>query len=138
MTRGKKMQAAIGMAVAIIMTSGLTFARAKSQEKSGAQSAKITFATPKNLGHGTVLPAGTYTLKLSEDSQNAVAGFYQHGKLVGSAPVRVEAVVGKNPTTSIRTETRENQETITSISPNGWASRLVFAEEVGSSTEPGQ
>ncbi len=138
MTTGKKLQAVIGVAVAVIISSGLTFARAKSQEKSGSKSAKITFATPKNLGHGTILPAGTYTLKLSENSQNAEAGFYQHGKLVGSAPVRVETSAGKNPSTSIRTESRETQEVITSISPSGWTSKLVFAEEPRSTTEPGQ
>ncbi len=135
---GKRMQAALGLAAAVIITSGLTFARSKTQGNPNSKSAKITFATPKRLGHGTVLPAGTYTVKLSGDSQSAQAEFYQHGKLVGSAPVRVETQAGKNATTSIRTEDRNDQEVVTSISPSGWTTRLIFAEVPASSTEPGQ
>jgi uncharacterized membrane protein affecting hemolysin expression len=128
----------IGLAIAIVLTSSLALGRTKQQDKSTSRSTKVTLFSPASLGNGTILPAGSYKLTISQNGQVSEASFYQRGKLIGKATIKVETQSTRNLGTRISTDTKGDKQVITSISPNGWEERLVFPEGAGGTPESGQ
>ncbi len=110
-------KAALGAVAASLLFCGMTFA---------AQSHSINLLYPAQIGNHLKLKPGNYNLRVSR-SPKPEAAFYQHGKLVGQAPVKLVSEAQKNSQTQIDYSSPSgNFRRITQIQFSGWRDKLVF------------
>lgn len=131
MTRSGIVKSAVGLVVALMMTTGLSFAHFWSGHKSSVKSANITLASRMTLDNGTVLNAGSYHIEVPQNSKAPEVSFYRNGQVVAKVPAKVVAENQKNTQTEIDSNTRGNKDVITEIRPNGWSEKLVFTKTSG-------
>lgn len=115
----------VGFAAAILATASLGFAAGGSR-KSVERGTDVTFANTTKLNNGNTLPAGTYRMEVSENSQTPAVTFSQDGKVVATSGAKVVTEQKKNQHTEIDSVTQGDAQVLTAIHPAGWDEELVF------------
>jgi hypothetical protein len=134
----KVLASAMGLAVALLLTASQSFARSWTHHNSSEWSTSITIDSPKELGNGTVLPAGSYNMEVSENSQNPEVMFYKDGKLVCKTQAKLVTQSQKNAYTEVNSTKLGDKDVIQEIRPSGWDQSLVFSSAGGETPKPGQ
>jgi hypothetical protein len=91
------------------------------------KSASIDIAYTTKIPGGPTLQPGTYQVTLLSPSSVPEVGFYQAGKLVGQAPVKLVDQGKKISETEVRTDTGPNNTNVlTEMDLSGWTHKLMF------------
>ena len=90
------------------------------------------------LPNGEVLQPGTYKLEVPENSQSAEAAIYQDDKLIANSPVKLVSEQQKNPDTEVESTHQGDVDVINEILPQGWTTKVVFAQPGGQASKAGQ
>lgn len=107
----------LGAATALIFASGLVFAKGEN----------INLIYRGEVGSHLTLAPGQYRMAVNGTSQASKAMFYQDGKLVGTAPVKIVAQASKNDQTEIYYSSPNNHvRQITEIDVSGKRDHLLF------------
>ena len=126
MTKGSMFKSAFGLAVAVLMTASLSFARFWGGHESSVKSTRITIASNMTLANGKVLKAGTYLVEVPIDAKAPEVKFDRAGKTVAEAQAKVVTENQKNPYTEVESSKQGNDNVMTAIAPGGWSEKLVF------------
>lgn len=107
-----------GAAVALFFVCGLTFAK----------SSHINLIYRGQIGHSSVtLLPGKYKVSVDNPSSTPQMSFYQDGKLVGTAPVKLVTEANKNSQTEVfYSAPKDGVRHISQIDISGWRDRLMF------------
>ena len=104
--------------MAVVLSAGLAAAK--------TNTVQLPYAT--KIGNGSVLNAGSYRVALVNSSKTPELAFYQGGKQVAEAPVKLVSVPKKNSETQvIYDESHKNSNVMTEIDLDGWNQNMVFA-----------
>lgn len=107
----------LGAAMAVALSAGMALAKASS----------VQLANRARLGNGPVINAGSYHIVLMNSSSKPEVAFYQNGKQVAEAPVKLVPVAKKNSETAvIYDQSKTNPTVVTEIDLNGWKQNMVF------------
>lgn len=117
-----------GLATAILATTCFGFAAGRSH-KASEHSTDVTFARTAKFKNGDTLPAGTYYMKVPENSQTPDVTFYKDGKVVATVKAKVVPEQRKNEDTVVDSVTQGNAEEVTAIRPSGWEEEILFGSE---------
>jgi hypothetical protein len=91
------------------------------------KSASVDIADVTRIPGGPTLQPGTYRVTLLNPSSAPEVGFYQAGKLVGQAPVKLVDQGKKISQTEVLTTTGSNHTNVlTEMDLSGWTHKLVF------------
>jgi hypothetical protein len=113
----KLMKSLLGAVIAVFFVSALTFAK----------SAHINILYRGELGSSVTLLPGNYKMVVNPLATTPSVAFYQNGKLVGTARVRVVTEARKNSQTEVFYSAPRNKlRGITQIDVSGWKDKLVF------------
>jgi len=88
----------------------------------------IQIVYPARIADGTVLKPGTYRVKLNTASQTPTLDFYQNGRQVAQAPVKLVSEQAKNTQTQVLYNAGGKTEVITEIDFNGSNQRMLLAD----------
>ena len=106
-----------GAAVATVLSAGIGLAKTST----------VQFAYRAQLGNGPVINAGSYHIVLKNNSSKPELAFYQSGKQVAEAPVKLVPVAKKNSETAvIYDQSKTNPTVVTEIDLDGWNQNMVF------------
>lgn len=114
-----------GLVAAILATTCLGFAAGHSH-KTPDRSTYVTFSSQAKFNNGDTLPAGTYSMKVPENSQTPEVTFYKDGKVMATVKAKVATELKKNDETQIESVTQGNAQEVTAIRPGGWDEELLF------------
>lgn len=117
----------VGLVAAILATTCLGFA--SWGHKSSVRGTDVTFANTMKFKNGETLPAGTYYMKVGEDSPTPDVTFYQDGKALATVKAKMVTEQKKNAATEVDSTTQGNAQEVTAIRPGGWAEELLFGPE---------
>lgn len=107
----------LGAATALVFASGLVFAKGEN----------INLIYRGELGSHLTLAPGQYRMAVNGTPRAPEATFYQDGKVVGTAPVKVVAQASKNNQTEIFYSSPSNHvRQITEIDVSGKRDHLMF------------
>jgi hypothetical protein len=134
----KVLASAMGLAVALLLTASQSFAHSWIHHNSSERATSVTIDSPKELGNGAVLPAGSYNMEVSENSQNPEVMFYKDGKLVCKTQAKLVTQSQKNAYTEVDSTKLGDKDVIQEIRPSGWDQSLVFSSAGGETPKPGQ
>jgi len=123
-TLGKKTFA--GLVAAILATTCLGLA-AGGSHKSSARATDVTFSSAMKFNNGTTLPAGTYRMEVSENSQTPTITFSQNHKVMATTQAKVVTEQKKNDATEVDGVNQGDAQAVTAIRPAGWDEELVFS-----------
>ncbi|MGH9444736.1 MAG: hypothetical protein ACRD3O_03290 [Terriglobia bacterium] len=113
------LKSVIGAAAALFFVCGMTFAK----------TSNISVMYRAELGHHLTLAPGHYKMSVSTLSGTHRAAFFQNGKLVGTAPVKVVSEAKKNDQTMVFFSAPHNDlRNITQIDVSGWRNKLLFSK----------
>jgi hypothetical protein len=94
---------------------------------SSQKSARVDIVTATNIPDGPTLQPGTYQVTLLNSSRAPEVGFYQDGKLVGQAPVKLVDQAKKISETEVRANTKpDHTQVLTELDLRGWTEKLMF------------
>lgn len=106
-----------GMSAALLFVCGLSFAKASN----------VNLIYRAQVGKDLVLAPGNYRVVVNPQSKTSDAAFYQDGKLVGKAPVKVVSEAKKNSQTEVfYGSPHNNVRHISQMDLNGWHDKLIF------------
>jgi hypothetical protein len=112
---------------AVCFAGSMAFAGFPGYHHSSQKSAVVDIDQATRIPGGPTLQPGTYRVALLSASSVPEVGFYQHGKLVGQAPVKVVDQGKKISRTEVRFDTGPNHTSvITEMDLSGWTQKLVF------------
>jgi hypothetical protein len=134
----KVVKCALGVAASVVLVACLGFAGSWGMHKSSAKSTNFIIASAMKLPNGEVIQPGTYKLEVPENSQSAEATIYQDGKLIAKSPVNMVAEQQKNPDTEVESTHQGDVDVINEIRPQGWTTKVVFAQPGGQGSKAGQ
>jgi len=117
-----------GLVAAVLATVGCGFAAGHSHRTS-ERSTDVTFASTAKFKNGDTLPAGTYYMKVAENSPTPEVAFYKDGKVMATVKAKVTTEQTKNADTEINSFTQGDAQEVTSIRPGGWREELIFAPD---------
>ncbi len=107
-----------GVSIALLFVCGLTFAKAST----------VSIVYRAQIGKTLVLSPGNYRVVVNPQSEMSTAAFYQNGKLMGKASVRVVSEAKKNSQTEVFYGSPHNDvRNVSQIDFNGWRDELLFA-----------
>lgn len=115
----------VGFGVAILATTCLGFA-AGGSHTSKERATSVTFSNTAKFNNGTTLPAGTYRMEVSENSQTPAVTFLKDGKVMATTEAKVVTEQKKNDETEIDSVTQGDTNVVTAIRPAGWDEELTF------------
>jgi hypothetical protein len=111
----------------VSFTSSLAFAGFPGNHHHSQKSASVDIADITKIPGGPTLQPGTYRVTLLNPSSVPEVGFYQAGKLVGQAPVKLVDQGKKISETEVRTNAGPNHTNVlTEMDLSGWTHKLVF------------
>jgi hypothetical protein len=111
----------------VSFTSGLAFAGFPGNHHHSQKSASVDIVDVTKIPDGPTLEPGTYQVTLLNGSSAPEVGFYQAGKLVGQAPVKLVDQAKKISETEIRADTKPNHtQVLTEMDLKGWTQKLMF------------
>jgi hypothetical protein len=116
----------LGLAVVLAMAVCPTFARSTSPQGSSKEKSFHVQLDAAKLSNGTLLKAGDYILKITENTPSPEIEFYRNGKLVAKTQAKVVTQPRKNDYTAVETSPKGKAKVITAIYPDGWPERLVL------------
>jgi hypothetical protein len=117
----------LGAIVAVLLVSGMAFARRSHNADSRGRSAGVDIEWSAMIPNGPSLSQGHYKVTLNTQSGSPELEFYQDGKLVGQAPVTLVPESMKNEQTQVYYNNgNEGDRTITEFDLSGWREKLVF------------
>jgi hypothetical protein len=111
----------------VSFTSSLAFAGFPGNHHHSQKSASVDIVDVTKIPGGPTLEPGTYQVTLLNASSAPEVGFYQAGKLVGQAPVKLVDQGKKISETEVRTDTGPNNTNVlTEMDLSGWTHKLMF------------
>jgi hypothetical protein len=114
----------------VSVTGGLAFAGFPGHHHS-EKSASVDIADVTKIPGGPTLQPGTYRVTLLNPSSAPEIGFYQGGKLVGQAPVKLVDQGKKISQTEVLTNAEPNHTNVlTEMDLSGWTQKLMFPVKV--------
>ena len=120
---------------AVLLAAGITFAGFPGIHHSSRKSADIEITETTKVPGGPSLEPGTYKVVLLNESDTPEVGFYQDGKLIGQASVKLDDQGKKFQHTEFEANILDgNREIITALSPGGWTEKIIFSVSDASST----
>jgi hypothetical protein len=118
-----------------LFTTGMAFAGFPGHHPSAQRSADVDFTETIKVPNGPTLEPGTYKVALLNESSAPEVGFYQGGKLVGQAPVKLVDQGKKIRQTEFSSNLVDSHtRVITEMDFSGWTEKIVFG---GSSADSG-
>jgi hypothetical protein len=114
-----------GFVAAFLATTCLGFA-AGGPHKSPKRATAVTFPQTMKFNDGNTLPAGSYRMEVSEDSQTPSVSFSQDGKVLETLQAKEAPQEGKNSETEIDSVAEGNAQLLTVIHMAGWDKELIF------------
>jgi hypothetical protein len=109
----------LGLLAAILGLACLGFATSNRETS-------VTFSQTAKFQNGATLPAGTYRMKVPENSQTPMVSFSKYGKVVATASAKLITEPKKNSMTEIDSVKRGNAQLVTRIRPSGWDQDVLF------------
>ena len=120
---------------AAFLAAGMTFAGFPGIHHSSRKSADIDFVKITKVPDGPTLEPGTYKVVLLNASGTPEVGFYQDGKLIGQAPVKLVDQGKKFQQTEVDASILDDHsELITEMRLSGWTEKVIFNGSDASST----
>src|SRR5215469_13317329 len=116
--------ALIAMAATFLATTTLWARSSKANNHN--ESGQVTLIYASQIANGTELQPGSYKVELSPNASSPQLMFYQQGKLVAQAPVKLVAETKKIGQTEILYNTAANQHVITEIDLRAWSQAVKF------------
>ncbi len=113
-------------------TASMALAGFPGHHHSSHKSASVDISEVTKIPNGPTLEPGTYQITLLSASSAPEVGFYQEGKLVGQAPVKLVDQSKKISATEILTNTEaDHTQVLTELDLGGWTQKLVFGTSKG-------
>ena len=113
--------------VVVSFAGSMAFAGFPGYHHSSQKSAMVDIAQATKIPGGPTLQPGTYRVTLLSASSVPEVEFYQHGKLVGQAPIKLVHQSKKISETEIRADTSPNHtQVLTEMDLSGWTQKLMF------------
>src|SRR5262249_51997720 len=122
----------------VLFTTGMAFAGFPGHHNSAQKSADVDFTETVKVPNGPTLSPGTYKAALLNDSSAPEVGFYQKGKLVGQAPVKLVDQGKKIREIEVEPELVDSHtEVVTEMGLSGWTQKIIFggSNPIGGSGE---
>jgi hypothetical protein len=117
---------------AVCFAGSMAFAGFPSYHHSSQKSATVDIDQATKIPGGPTLQPGTYRVALLTASSVPEVGFYQHGKLVGQAPVKLVDQGKKISETEIHADTKPDRtQVLTEMDLSGWTQKLMFETSNG-------
>ncbi|HEV2495098.1 MAG TPA: hypothetical protein VG204_18720 [Terriglobia bacterium] len=134
--RSKTFKSTVKTIALVVFATSIAFARSAGHGRSSHKSADVTISETTQVPNGPTLESGTYHVALIDDSSTPEVGFYQNGKLVGQAPVKLIDQGRKIDQTETSTDKRDNGTyVITELDLSGWVQKIEFgASDVSSNS----
>lgn len=109
----------LGAGMAIALSAGMALAKTST----------VQFAYRAQLGNGPTINAGSYHVVVMKNSSKPEVAFYQGGKQVAEAPVKLVSVPKKNSQTQVvYDQSHKNSNVVTEIDLDGWNQNFVFSD----------
>ncbi len=116
----------------LLITAGMAFGRGL--HRSSQKSADVDLTETTKVPNGPTLKAGTYKVTLSNDSSTPELEFYQDGKRVGEAPVKLADQEKKFSETAVFAETKDDHtQVVIEMDLSGWTQKVLFSGSDASS-----
>lgn len=116
----------------LLFTAGI--ASAKFPHHSSQKSADIDLIQTTTFPNGPTLKAGSYKVTLVNGSNTPELEFYQDGKRLGEAPVKLIEQDKKISETEVFADTKDDHtQVVTEMDLSGWTQKIVFGGSDASS-----
>jgi hypothetical protein len=113
--------------IAVSLAAGMAFGALPSRHHSSQKSARFEIVETMKIPGGPTLRPGNYKLALLNNSSTPEVRFYEAGKLLGQAPVKLIDQGKKSDETEVFSDTGKNRtHVLTEIDPSGWTEKLMF------------
>jgi len=130
----KMHELALAVSAVLLFTAGMAFARFPGVRHSSRKSADIDLIETTKVPNGPTLRAGSYKVTLLDGSSTPELGFYQNGKLVGQAPVKLVDQEKKISETEVLADTKDDHtQVVTEMDLSGWTQKVMFSGSEASS-----
>jgi len=111
----------------VLFTTGVAFAGFPGRHSSSQRSADVDFTETVKVPNGPTLSPGTYKVALLNDSSAPGVGFYQKGKLVGQAPVKLADQDKKIRETEFEADQVDSHtRVVNEMGFSGWTQKIIF------------
>ena len=118
----------------LLFTAGMAFAGFRGLHHSSQKSADIDLNETTKVPNGPTLQAGSYKVTLLSGSSAPELGFYQDGKLIGQAPVKLVDQEKKISETQVVSATKDDHtKVVTEMDLRGWTQKVMFSGSHASS-----
>lgn len=118
----------------LLFTAGMASAKSLSLHHSSRKSADIDLIQTTKVPNGPTLKAGSYKVTLVNESNTPELEFYQDGKRVGEAPVKLVDQDKKISETEVFADTKDDHsQVVTEMDLSGWTQKVVFSGSDASS-----
>jgi hypothetical protein len=112
----------------LLFTAGMAFAGFPGLHHSSQKSADIDLIETTKVPNGPTLQAGSYKVTLLSGSSAPELGFYQDGKLIGQAPVKLVDQEKKISNTEVFLDNNDDHtQVITEMDLSGWTQKVMFS-----------
>ncbi len=130
----KMHQLILATTAVLLFTAAMAVARFPGLHDSSRKSADIDLPESTQVPNGPTLQAGSYKVTLLNGSSTPEVGFYQDGKLVGQAPVRLVDQEKKISQTQVLSDTKDDHtQVLTEMDLRGWTQKVMFTGSDSSS-----
>ena len=118
----------------LLFTAGMAFAKLPSLHHSSQKSADIDLIQTTKVPNGPTLKAGSYKVTLVNESGTPELEFYQDGKRVGEAPVKLVDQDKKISQTEVLADAKDDHtQVVTEMDLIGWTQKVLFSGSDASS-----
>jgi hypothetical protein len=116
------LRSVLALCGAVLIAAGCSFAR-----RTDMKTETITLGSGVTVANSTTtIPAGTYQVKIPENSQNPTVQFYRDGKMIAQATGKLQAEANKSPYSGVTTNQKGTQQVLTGVLVQGWNQEVVF------------
>jgi hypothetical protein len=130
----KMHQLILATSAVLLFTASMAVARFPGLHDSSRKSADIDLIESTKVPNGPTLQAGSYKVTLLNESGTPELGFYQDGKLVGQAPVKLVDQEKKISETQVFSDTQDDHtQVLTEMDLRGWTQKVMFSGSAASS-----
>jgi hypothetical protein len=118
----------LAVTAVFLFTAAVAVARFPGLHDSSGKSADIDLTGTTTVPNGPTLKAGNYRVTLLNGSSTPELGFYQDGKLVGQAPVKLVDQEKKISETQVFSDTKDDHtQVLTEMDLRGWTQKVMFS-----------
>ena len=111
----------------VLSTTGMAFAGFPGRHNYAQKPADVDFTETVKVPNDPTLSPGTYKVALLNDSSAPEVGFYQKGKLVGQAPVKLVDQDKKIRETEFEADQVDSHtRVVTEMGFSGWTQKIIF------------